>query len=760
LAEAGASALAGLGYGIGFGTAYASIVDILRTTVTWSKWKVLGYQLGYPVMADVMQKLLEAEKDEVHGLSSKGMIDTIWGFIDRTMDFSMLINESVATQLFVQMIQQSIAYAIHSSHAGSIGTICNVYSGSTYLSGAEGSSIARYSDYADREFKAFLSAELGRNIPTTAFDLLRGANERIEDRYRKVVTDIDGLLTEWNDLALNYYRHYHSMARTRLDNAITMKESATERAYGILEQIGNEHLARISEQLDTLQGCKSWWDAGFLTDDELRDIAIRIKLEKEASEDNYDEYKADVISAIAGAIATWDAKVTQALGDLTDNEAKYNSLVKSVFSTLFADVSDFANEIVNAVNMAVEDVCAYRNVGKALGFELISKWTKNDYMYQWGTSSPYKIYYAYNNIVQSLISETDIVFANYGAYQRKYVYVPLTKKLYAIYPKTTAGRKQIFVKESSDGGVTWTNETKISTLAGMENYDQWDACISVDGNGVLHAIWIGGDAVYTTHYQLWYAKYDGSWSTPLRLSTVTGMQNWVQYGCSITVGSDDKLYVVWSGCSTAYPNYCQVWYTKYDGTWSSPIRLSTYSGMENYYQDVASITVDYAGKLHVVWCGMADGFDVDYQIWYVKYDGSWSSPIRISTYSGMGVEPQYTPSITIDVLNRIHVVWDGCATGFTTWTQIWYAKYDGSWSTPIRLSTLDEMDDFYQEDPTISVTDEGYLYVLWGGQAIGDGGYSKIYRTIFTTSWSTPDRIQSNGDNHVPNLRWSAYHQK
>lgn len=367
------SALSGLSYGVGFGTAYGTIVEGLRTATIWAKWKALGYKFGYPVMADLMQKLLDAEKSEVHGLSSKGMIDTIWGFIDKTLDFSMILNESIATQLFVQMIQQSIAYAIHSSHAGSIGTVCNVYSGSSPLSLAETQSIGMFADHTDRHLKAFLNAELGSNIPTLSHGLMRGANTRLEETYRAILRDVDSLLSEWNDLTLSYYRHYRSMARTRLGDSIQMKETITERAYSLLEQGGNEHLARISEQLDTLEGAKAWWDATLIETDELKDIAIRVELERGASENNYNELKTDIIGAISSGITTWDAKVSQALGDMTDNETQYSLLIKKIFSTLFSNVSTFAQSIVDIIDTGIEDVCAYRNVTKAVEIGLVTE---------------------------------------------------------------------------------------------------------------------------------------------------------------------------------------------------------------------------------------------------------------------------------------------------------------------------------------------------------------------------------------------------
>jgi len=358
--------ISSLGLGLGIGTGYSILSEYARLGILWAKWKGLPYNMKISKIAEAMQSLLDAEKNEVSGLSSKGAVEAIYSFIDKTLDFAWMVDEGIATQMFVQMIQQSIAYAIHSSHAGSIGTIGNVYSGSMYLSPMESTSIGEFSHYTDRELKAFLSAEVGQNIPSLAFNLVRGANRQIDDVYRSAMRNVDSILDEWNDLALSYYRHYHSMTRERFADAIKMKETATDRAYGLLEQVANEHLARISEQLDTLEGAKAWFDATLLTEEELKMIAIRINLEKEASEANYDEYKTDITDAIDDTIAEWDTKITQALGDMTDNETKYNVVLRSMLDHIFADVVDFANTIVYECDKAVEDVCAYRNVTKSV----------------------------------------------------------------------------------------------------------------------------------------------------------------------------------------------------------------------------------------------------------------------------------------------------------------------------------------------------------------------------------------------------------
>lgn len=368
----GLELLSGIGMGVGMGTAYGGLVDILRTGITWAKWKAVGHKFSYDCISEVLQSIINAEKDEVHGLSTKGMVDAIQAFIDRTLDMSFYVNEQIASQLFVQMIQQSIAYAIHSSHAGSIGTVCNVYSGSASLSSMVTDKIGSVADLADRGTKAFLSASTGLNIPSTAFSLMQGGNTRIEEVYRRVIAQADAFLDEWNDLALGYYRHYNTMARNRFQDALEMKEQIVTRAYGFLETVANEHLARISEQLDTLTGAKEWFDGGLASADELEQISLRVDIERQASEANFNDYVTEIVESIEASINEWDNKLRTALDDMKECEYRYNLLINSMFSTLFSDVRTFVQSLCDELDKTVEDVCAYRNIKQAVRIEEVT----------------------------------------------------------------------------------------------------------------------------------------------------------------------------------------------------------------------------------------------------------------------------------------------------------------------------------------------------------------------------------------------------
>jgi len=109
------------------------------------------------------------------------------------------------------------------------------------------------------------------------------------------------------------------------------------------------------------------------------------------------------------------------------------------------------------------------------------------------------------------------------------------------------------------------------------------------------------------------------------------------------------------------------------------------------------------------------------------------------------------------IINMPLVVWHGKATGYTSYYQVWYAKYNGSWSTPVRISTYSGMDSNNQYAPSIAVDTNDYLRVMWRGKATGYTDYEKVWYTSYESSWGTPECLQPTGQNRFPNIRWSRY---
>jgi len=373
-----------------------------------------------------------------------------------------------------------------------------------------------------------------------------------------------------------------------------------------------------------------------------------------------------------------------------------------------------------------------------------------DYVFTEGVSSPYNVMYD--------VVLTPVVAIEHSAPTRMETQRKLARMsdgtLYFVYAKKLDEIFQIYVKKSVDDGATWTGETRISTYSGMESYGQTLPAIAVDSSDHLHVVWQGYATGCTTRTQIWCAEYTDSWQTPVHVST--GMESYHQMYPAIAVDSSDHLHVVWHGNNDTYPFYYQIWYRKYTDSWGTITRLSTYSGMDDHFTWTASIAVDSQDHLHVVFDGRADGYADYTQVWHTLYDGSWHTPVRISTYSGMSGDEQGYPSIAVDSSDYLHVVWWGGATGYSL-NQIWCAKRTAGWFTPVRLSTADGMVDYNQGVAVVAVDGDDAIHVLWGGLATGHTDYHKIWYSVYDGSWSTPACLHPTGQNRYPSLLWSRW---
>jgi hypothetical protein len=356
------------------------------------------------------------------------------------------------------------------------------------------------------------------------------------------------------------------------------------------------------------------------------------------------------------------------------------------------------------------------------------------------------------------VSTSEDVYVTSGNSQQ-YLVRTSTGVLYCLYFRISAGNYAVFVKSSADDGSTWANETLISSLSSMSGYSNDFNSMAVDSNNNLHVVWEGESSSYS-HYQIWYSRYNGTaWSTPIVLSTYAGMNTSTQNSPAIAVDSNNNLHVVWYGQASGYSNK-QIWEADYNGAaWSTPVRLSTVDGMSSSpILKFPCIVVDSNNNLDVLFRGNATGY-TNSGIWFTRRtSGTWSTPVVVSTYPGMNSTDQISPGLAIDSKNNVYAGWNGNAAGYSS-NQIWIAVYNGAWQTPVRVSTYSGMSGYAQGEPSIAVDTSGRVHVLWHGEATGYTDNDKVWYSNCTNGvWSTPQCLQpSPGLNNYPNVRWSNY---
>ena len=370
-----------------------------------------------------------------------------------------------------------------------------------------------------------------------------------------------------------------------------------------------------------------------------------------------------------------------------------------------------------------------------------------EYIFTEGAASPYDIYY--NKIDAAAAVKVDESESRSAAAPPSQSIARMSDgTIYVVYYKKLAGVYQIYVTYSADEGETWSDGLRISTYAGMAAQVQNISAIAVDSGDNLHVVWQGRATGYAKS-QIWYAKYDGSWGSPIHVDPRAEAADYVQDSPSIAVDSEDNLHLVWHEHDTV-DWIDRIYYTKYDGSWATPVPIST--DVQGQYTPV--IAVDSGDNLYVVWYGYPESWIA--QIYCVKYDGSWGAPVRISTALNMEDHEQSLSGIAIDSSDNPHVVWQGMGGDHTTNDQVWYTKYDGSWATPICISTAASMDDYGQISAGIAVDEVDDIHMIWQGRTT-DYANDVIWYAKFVASWEAPEVIEIFIISRFSNIRWSSW---
>lgn len=159
--------------------------------------------------------------------------------------------------------------------------------------------------------------------------------------------------------------------------------------------------------------------------------------------------------------------------------------------------------------------------------------------------------------------------------------------------------------------------------------------------------------------------------------------------------SADNLHVAWEDNTDFESSGADrdIFYKKWDSTTSSWTTTEVVSIESATWSYTPSVIVDSIGDVHIVWKELTDDDgEADYDIYYKKKDfgtGNWGTAEDISTVSDQMSDQ---PSLAIDSLDNVHLVWrDGASYGPDVDDDIFYRCLDSatdSWSVTEVLSIV------------------------------------------------------------------------
>ena len=209
--------------------------------------------------------------------------------------------------------------------------------------------------------------------------------------------------------------------------------------------------------------------------------------------------------------------------------------------------------------------------------------------------------------------------------------------VHVVWPDSRDGNYEIYYKRSTDGGINWGTDTRLTNNSAVSSVPS----VSVSGSAV-HITW---QDLRDGNYEIYYKRStDGgvNWGADTRLTNNSSQSN----DPSATV-SGSVVHVVWQDYRDGNE---EIYYKRStDGglSWGTDTRLTNNSAISIYPSVIAS-----GLNIHVVWIDDRDGND---EIYYQRStDGgvNWESNLRLTNNNFHSENPFITVSGTI-----VHVVW-------------------------------------------------------------------------------------------------------
>jgi hypothetical protein len=295
-----------------------------------------------------------------------------------------------------------------------------------------------------------------------------------------------------------------------------------------------------------------------------------------------------------------------------------------------------------------------------------------------------------------------------------------------VWEDRTPGDPEIYYTKSTDGGVSWIPNNRLTWTSG----GSYDPAISVDSSGNLHLVYSDGTIGKPKIYYKRSTDGGTTWTSDRRLTWTTGGS----YLPALCVDSSDNLHLVYSDSTPGNP---EIYYKKStDGgaTWTGNKRL-TWTWRDSEYLTIAA---DSSEGLHITWMEWHNDSPFYAQVYYKKStDGgiNWTSIKRISFTSGYS----YNPVIVADSSGNLHLVWHDDTTG--NWEILYRKSTDRgtSWTPTKRLSWTSGGSGY----PVIATDSEGAIHVVC--EDYKDNAEIYYRRSIDGgLTWSTPKRLTWN----------------
>jgi hypothetical protein len=320
--------------------------------------------------------------------------------------------------------------------------------------------------------------------------------------------------------------------------------------------------------------------------------------------------------------------------------------------------------------------------------------------------------------------------------------------LHAVYYRSNGTSKQIFYSYSLDEGVTWVEE---QVSFPPVDKDQRRPSIAADSRDNLHVVWSGYGWGNNTGWEniQYRVKTPSGWQPQEGLTDM----NQSQFEPSIVVDSQDNVHVAWYGWgwgnNTGYYNI--QYRVKAPSGWQPREGLTDVASS----QSDPAIAIDSKDNIHLVWHGRGWSNKETLNLQYmVKTSSGWQAREPLTDVNAN----QYAASIAVDSLDNVHVVWGGHGWGVNTNKgNIQYlVRTSSGWQAQENVTDINDT----QYLPSIAVDSLDNVHVVWTGWGWGNNiDWKNIqYRMKTPSGWQPQEGLTNLEYSQTdPNLIWAEW---
>ncbi|HEY3387371.1 MAG TPA: hypothetical protein VGK46_12725, partial [Saprospiraceae bacterium] len=260
-----------------------------------------------------------------------------------------------------------------------------------------------------------------------------------------------------------------------------------------------------------------------------------------------------------------------------------------------------------------------------------------------------------------------------------------------------SGNDEIYYRKSSDGGTSWSVETRITNDSGDSGFP----CISATGP-VVHLVWtdnrIDDGEIYYCHS----LNSGQSWGDRVRLTN--NPENSTNASVS---SSSNEVHVVWQDDRTGNDEIYYKRSTNGGLTWDSDLRLTN-----NQFESSFPSSIVMGKTILVVWSDLREGNAEIFGLRSIDSGNTWSEATRLTNTLRESLQPKITMEGAFAFLT-----WHEYHDGFANWEVESRYSTDGGFTwTPRRQISAE---DGFSGNATVCV-ENLLVMIAWTDSRFGD----------------------------------------